>query len=149
MANGDQTLSSAPLTDIPIFTDHFLDHNKALETELRKLRASITENEEQTALLNKYIENIKSTTTKLEGDLIREQNTNSKLKNYLGTLRNAIISEFQVPHSSQDNLEEYLQGLVNKVKKSKTKERDIEAFQEKVKRVMLQLHSETTGKGGS
>ena len=52
--------------DIPIFTEEFLDHNKARETELRQLRKQNTEYEEQNAILSKHIENMKSAIDKLE-----------------------------------------------------------------------------------
>ena len=52
--------------DIPIFTEEFLDHNKAREAELRQLRKQNTEYEEQNAILSKHIENMKAAIDKLE-----------------------------------------------------------------------------------
>ena len=45
--------------DIPIFTEEFLDHNKARELELKQLRKQTGEFEEQNAVLGKHIESMK------------------------------------------------------------------------------------------
>ena len=52
--------------DIPIFTEEFLDHNKARELELKQLRKQTSEFEEQNAVLGKHIESMKSAISKLE-----------------------------------------------------------------------------------
>ncbi|KAK3797934.1 hypothetical protein RRG08_014012 [Elysia crispata] len=45
--------------DIPIFTEEFLDHNKARDAELRQLRKQTTELEEQNAILSKHTDNMR------------------------------------------------------------------------------------------
>lgn len=136
----ESTSSSNQMNDIPIFTEGFLEHNKAQEAELRKLRTAISENEEQTALLTKYIENMKTAVKKLEDELNQEKASNQKLKNYLSLLRSTIITEFEVPPNSQTNLEDYLQKLVANMRKNKGN-REMQVLQEKVSNVLLKMNS--------
>ena len=53
-------VSSSSTVDIPIFRDEFLELNKARETELRTLKKTVNEFEEQTAVLQKHVNTIKS-----------------------------------------------------------------------------------------
>ena len=53
-------VSSSSAVDIPIFRDEFLELNKARETELRTLKKTVNEFEEQTAVLQKHVNTIKS-----------------------------------------------------------------------------------------
>ena len=53
VVNGNSSL------EIPIFTEEFLSHNKVREGELRQLRKSNTDYEEQNAILQKQIENMR------------------------------------------------------------------------------------------
>lgn len=133
--------SAGQMNDIPIFTESFLEHNKSQEAELRKLRTAISENEEQTALLTKYIENMKTAVKKLEEELNQEKSSNSKLKNYVNLLRNTIISEFEVPSNSQANIEDYLQKLALNMKKNKGNTREMEILQEKVSKILVRMNS--------
>merc|ERR1712133_181897 len=61
--------------DIPIFTEEFLDHNKARELELKQLRKQTGEFEEQNAVLGKHIESMKSAITKLEVETFSRDKT--------------------------------------------------------------------------
>ncbi|XP_042903065.1 high mobility group protein 20A isoform X2 [Parasteatoda tepidariorum] len=86
--------SEAPGFDIPIFTEEFLDHNKAREAELRQLRKSNTEYEEQNAILTKHIENMKSAIDKLEVENAQQHSNNIGLKQHLDSLRNMLLNSF-------------------------------------------------------
>ncbi|KAK6184885.1 hypothetical protein SNE40_007246 [Patella caerulea] len=80
--------------DIPIFTEDFLDHNKARESELRQLRKQTTELEEQNAILSKHIENMKHAIDKLEIESVQQRTTNVALQNHLDALRSTLTSHF-------------------------------------------------------
>ena len=78
--------------DIPIFTEEFLDHNKARELELKQTG----EFEEQNAVLGKHIESMKSAITKLEVDTVQQRQSNAALQHQLDQLRQLVVSNFKV-----------------------------------------------------
>ena len=82
--------------DIPIFTEEFLDHNKARELELKQLRKQTGEFEEQNAVLGKHIESMKSAITKLEVDTVQQRQSNAALQHQLDQLRQLVVSNFKV-----------------------------------------------------
>ena len=86
--------------DIPIFTEEFLDHNKARELELKQLRKQTGEFEEQNAVLGKHIESMKSAITKLEVDTVQQRQNNAALQHQLDQLRQLVVSNFKVPTST-------------------------------------------------
>ncbi|KAK7025523.1 High mobility group protein 20A, partial [Halocaridina rubra] len=55
----EEVVPSQSSFEIPIFTEEFLNHNKVREAELRQLRKSNTDYEEQNAILQKHIESMK------------------------------------------------------------------------------------------
>jgi len=81
--------------DIPIFTEEFLDHNKARELELRQLRKQTTEFEEQNAVLGKHIDSMKSAITKLEVETVQQRQNNAGLQQQLDMLRQMIVTSFR------------------------------------------------------
>ncbi|XP_072019855.1 high mobility group protein 20A-like [Amphiura filiformis] len=83
-----------PGFDIPIFTEEFLNYNKTRENELRQLRKSTTEYEEQNAILQKHIDNMKSAIEKLESEAVQQRNTNMALNQHLQSLRAMLTSSF-------------------------------------------------------
>ncbi|XP_049765615.1 high mobility group protein 20A [Schistocerca cancellata] len=80
--------------DIPIFTEEFLDHNKAREAELRQLRKSNTDYEQQNAILQKHIENMKAAVEKLEAETVQQQSSNNALQQHLEHLRTNLSAAF-------------------------------------------------------
>ncbi|XP_009960319.1 PREDICTED: SWI/SNF-related matrix-associated actin-dependent regulator of chromatin subfamily E member 1-related, partial [Leptosomus discolor] len=81
--------------DVPIFTEEFLDQNKAREAELRRLRKMNTEFEEQNAILQKHTESMNCAKEKLEQELAQgtgETPTLSTLDFYMAKLHSAIES---------------------------------------------------------
>ncbi|XP_060557702.1 high mobility group protein 20A-like isoform X3 [Ruditapes philippinarum] len=80
--------------EIPIFTEEFLDHNKAREGELRQLRKQTTELEEQNAILSKHIENMKQAIDKLQVEAIQQRNNNMALQGHLDALRQTLTANF-------------------------------------------------------
>ncbi|XP_076356320.1 high mobility group protein 20A-like [Tachypleus tridentatus] len=83
-----------PGFDIPIFTEEFLDHNKAREAELRQLRKSNTEYEEQNAILSKHIDKMKAAIEKLEVETVQQRNNNLALQQHLDNLRATLTASF-------------------------------------------------------
>lgn len=80
--------------DIPIFTEEFLDHNKTREAELRQLRKSNTDYEQQNAILQKHIENMKTAIEKLENETMQQRNNNVALQQHLDHLRTTLTNGF-------------------------------------------------------
>ncbi|GJQ81035.1 hypothetical protein Trydic_g21844 [Trypoxylus dichotomus] len=80
--------------DIPIFTEEFLDHNKTRDAELRQLRKSNTDYEQQNATLQKHIESMKMAIEKLEGEVIQQKKNNSALQQHLDHLRTTLTNGF-------------------------------------------------------
>ena len=88
--------------DIPIFTEEFLDHNKARELELKQLRKQTGEFEEQNAVLGKHIESMKSAITKLEVETVQQRQNNAAQQHQLDQLRQMVVTHFkglQIPGS--------------------------------------------------
>lgn len=108
----------APGFDIPIFTEEFLDHNKAREAELRQLRKSNSEYEEQNAILAMHIENMKSAIEKLEGENAQHRNNVHALQQHLEGVRNMLIenfADFPLPNTNEvpspENIDSYINQL--------------------------------------
>lgn len=80
--------------EIPIFTEEFLNHNKIREAELRQLRKSNTDYEEQNAILQKHIESMKSTVDKLESETSQQRSNNAALQQHIETLRKTLAKAF-------------------------------------------------------
>lgn len=81
--------------DIPIFTEEFLDHNKLRETELRQLRKSNTDYEQQNSILEKLIENTKNAITKLEEETVQQRCHNQALQQHLDQMRLTLTDAFK------------------------------------------------------
>lgn len=92
--NEEVSHEDVPGFDIPIFTEEFLDHNKAREIELRQLRKSNTEYEEQNAILSKHIDKMKSAIEKLEVEALQQKNNNAALQQHLDNLRATLTTSF-------------------------------------------------------
>lgn len=80
--------------DIPIFTEEFLDHNKTQDAELRQLRKSNTDYEQQNAILQKHIESMKGAIEKLESEIMQQRKNNSSLQQHLDHLRTTLANGF-------------------------------------------------------
>jgi len=104
--------------DIPIFTEEFLDHNKARELELRQLRKQTTEFEEQNAVLGKHIDSMKSAISKLEVETVQQRQNNAGLQQQLDMLRQMVVSSFrgvQLPGNHEpltlQSVDQFVSGL--------------------------------------
>jgi len=104
--------------DIPIFREDFLELNKAREADLRSLRKTVSEFEEQNAVLQKHVDNMRSAVTKLERDVALTKENSETLEKQLEGLKHAVVMHFsriQVPnigHATNENTEEYVAKLL-------------------------------------
>ena len=113
--------SSSSSVDIPIFRDEFLELNKAREAELRSLKKTVTEFEEQNSVLQKHVDNMKSAVTKLERDVTLTKENNEALEKQYDGLQKLVLnhlSHVHVPNVgtvNQDNIEEYVTKLLDAI----------------------------------
>lgn len=106
--------------DIPIFTDEFLDHNKLVDVELRTLRKSNTDYEQQNAVLERHVENMRTGVGKLQADAAELQHANAALAAYLEALRVKLacsaLAQLSTPThgggATLANVDEYMAGLL-------------------------------------
>merc|ERR1712126_19543 len=89
------TSSNCTSFDIPIFTEEFLDHNKARELELRQPRKQTSEFEEQNAVLGKHIDSMKSAISKLEVETVQQRQSNAAFQQQLDMIRQMVLSAFR------------------------------------------------------
>ena len=119
----EDSISSSSL-DIPIFREEFLELNRARETELRQLRKTVNEFEEQNAVLQKHVDNMKSAVSKLERDVAVTKENNESLEKQLEGLKALALkhlSHIQVPNYgslTNDNVEEFTAKLFEAAQES-------------------------------
>ncbi|XP_036170422.1 SWI/SNF-related matrix-associated actin-dependent regulator of chromatin subfamily E member 1-related isoform X2 [Myotis myotis] len=80
--------------DVPIFTEEFLDQNKAREAELRRLRKMNVAFEEQNAVLQRHTQNMSSARERLEQELALEERRTLALQQQLQAVRQALTASF-------------------------------------------------------
>ncbi|XP_040040269.2 SWI/SNF-related matrix-associated actin-dependent regulator of chromatin subfamily E member 1-related isoform X1 [Gasterosteus aculeatus] len=104
--------------DIPIFTEEFLDQNKAREAELRRLRKANIEFEEQNAVLQRHIKDMYSAKERLEAELGLDEKRTQALHQNLLTIKHTLVNSLSsVPlpgkgeTASHGNLDSYLSRL--------------------------------------
>lgn len=134
-------------TDIPIFTEDFLEHNKVRETELRKLRKVTNEYEEQNAILSKHIEKMQAAELKLNADMEQMEEKNLLVEQTLKTMKDEIVSSFSnfaIPGlnllPSAENVDQYVDQLhqwMTTAKSSENKENKV--AQEKIRSVLRKV----------
>jgi len=110
--------------DIPIFRDEFLELNKARETELRSLKKTVSEFEEQNAVLQKHVDNMKSAVSKLERDVALTSENNEALEKQLEAMKSQVLTQFMnikvtpdIGKVTKDNVEEFVETLLKQVGK--------------------------------
>ncbi|KAM9832097.1 SWI/SNF-related matrix-associated actin-dependent regulator of chromatin subfamily E member 1-related [Neosynchiropus ocellatus] len=104
--------------DIPIFTEEFLDQNKAREAELRRLRKANIEFEEQNAVLQRHIKDMYNAKERLEAELGQDEKRTQALQQHLLTIKHVLVNSLSsVPlpdtgeTASLGNLDSYLSRL--------------------------------------
>lgn len=80
--------------DVPIFTEEFLDQNKAREAELRRLRKMNVAFEEQNAVLQRHTQSMSSARERLEQELALEERRTLALQQQLQAVRQALTASF-------------------------------------------------------
>lgn len=104
--------------DIPIFTEEFLDQNKAREAELRRLRKANIEFEEQNAVLQRHIKDMYTAKERLEAELGQDEQRTQALHKHLLAIKHTLVNSLStVPlpgtgeTASLGNLDSYLSRL--------------------------------------
>ncbi|KAI9547698.1 High Mobility Group 20B [Dissostichus eleginoides] len=104
--------------DIPIFTEEFLDQNKAREAELRRLRKANIEFEEQNSVLQRHIKDMYNAKERLEAELGLDEKRTQALHQHLLAIKHTLVNSLSsVPlpdtgeTASHGNLDSYLTRL--------------------------------------
>eukprot|EP00096_Caligus_rogercresseyi_P014835 TRINITY_DN7316_c0_g1_i3.p1 TRINITY_DN7316_c0_g1~~TRINITY_DN7316_c0_g1_i3.p1 ORF type:complete len:283 (-),score=117.83 TRINITY_DN7316_c0_g1_i3:77-925(-) len=108
--------------DVPIFTQEFLEVNKARESELRALKKSSAEVQERNSVLERHVENLNSGIRRLERETVSLNTENKALEAHFSNLKQVFLSNFQglalKKHDgvlSEENLDEYIKELFHVV----------------------------------
>ncbi|XP_029905694.1 SWI/SNF-related matrix-associated actin-dependent regulator of chromatin subfamily E member 1-related isoform X2 [Myripristis murdjan] len=132
--------------DIPIFTEEFLDQNKAREAELRRLRKANIEFEEQNAVLQRHIKDMYSAKERLEAELGQEELRTQALHKHLLAVKHTLVSSLStVPlpgtgeTASLGNLDSYLSHLSGVLESNPHKHR---AFLAQLREVLSHIDSQ-------
>lgn len=109
--------------EIPIFTEKFLDHNRQMETELKKIRKMNTDYEQQNAVLEKHVENVRAGISKTNIEIVDLRKENDKLSSYLETLRKKLATQLRnlsIPSEPNganiENIDKYMNDLYEMAK---------------------------------
>lgn len=109
--------------DIPIFTDKFLEHNRQMETELKKIRKLNGDYEQQNAVLEKHVENVRAGISKTNAEISELHNENDRLSSYLDVLRKKLATQLRnlsIPNEPNganiDNIDKYMNDLYEMAK---------------------------------
>ncbi|EAT43244.1 AAEL005309-PA [Aedes aegypti] len=110
--------------EIPIFTEEFLEHNKVIDSELRMLRKSNIDYEQQNSVLEKHVENMDNGIQKLENETNSLKTRNAVLQSYLQKLKTVLAGALAgLPIGSGkegatvDNIDKYM-GELHQMAKS-------------------------------
>lgn len=124
LASNEDSRSSCSSMDIPIFQEQFLELNKAREADLRSLKNSVREFEEQNSVLQRHVDNMRSAVTKLERDVALTKENNGALEHQFDVLKKSVIKHFSRIHVpnigtvNNDNVEEYVMRLLDQAREN-------------------------------
>ena len=106
--------------DDPIFTESFLDYNKAKESELHQLNRTNAEYEQHNFVLEGHIDNLKNAIIKLESETQLQTSKNKSLDSkllYFKELLCIAFSSISLPNTTEfpsvQNIDSYLQQMCN------------------------------------
>ena len=88
------------------------------EAELRQLRRSATEYEEQNSILSKHVESMKQAIQKVEVETTQQRNTNVVLQHHLDGLRETLthgFSNLPLPGTNEVPSEETIDNYMTKL----------------------------------
>ncbi|XP_075155176.1 high mobility group protein 2 [Haematobia irritans] len=104
--------------EIPIFTTEFLEHNKMYDMELRSLRKSKSDLEQQNFVLEKHVENMKCGVEKMHSENNDLEEKNRLLEVYLDKLKKKLahaLAALPLPSAPNgatvENIDKYMQDL--------------------------------------
>lgn len=109
--NGERKNSN----EIAIFTEDFLDHNKTAEQELRILRKSTIDYEQQNSVLEKHIENMSNGVDKLQNEIVNTKLSTQSMEAYLVKLRGTLSAALN-DGGKIENVDKYLGDLHSIIK---------------------------------
>ncbi|SPP74403.1 high mobility group protein 20A [Drosophila guanche] len=78
--------------EIPIYTNEFIEHNRSTENELRTLRKTKTDLEQQNAVLEQHVDNTKAGYAKVMGEVAELKEENVRLEAYVKGLRQKLVA---------------------------------------------------------
>lgn len=109
--------------EIPIFTEEFLQHNRVIDSELKKMRKINTDYEQQNSVLEKHVENMRNGIAKSKNEIDDLQEENRLLETYLAKLREKLSAAFtghaiptELTGATMENVEKYMEDLHEMVK---------------------------------
>lgn len=89
-----------------------------METQLRKMRQSSANLEEENALLSRHVESMKAAVERVQKEVERQQKRNTKLQDHLMTLREVLATTFKdipLPDTNEtptpENVDTYMSKL--------------------------------------
>lgn len=104
--------------EIPIFTDQFLEHNRQIDAELKKMRKLNTDYEHQNSVLEKHVENMQNGIGKLTNETNELVEENKRLQRYLDVVRQklaAALCDLAIPTepngATLENIDKYMNDL--------------------------------------
>ena len=131
---------------IPIFTDQFLEHNRQREAELRQLRKTTTDLEEQNATLSKHIETMNAAIEKLESEFIQQRSSQALANQRLTRMRQLLYAAFAdtpLPGTNElptlPTIDTFVNQLQNKLRQLPSPSPEAEQIQAKVASVLTKL----------
>ncbi|XP_034108628.1 high mobility group protein 20A [Drosophila albomicans] len=109
--------------EIPIYTNEFIEHNRSTENELRLLRKTKTDLEQQNSVLEQHVDNTKTGHAKVMGEVAELKEENARLMAYIKGLRQKVVGALdgitlpplEPSGLSVDNVDKYLQHLAGMV----------------------------------
>ncbi|XP_060845144.1 high mobility group protein 20A-like, partial [Rhopalosiphum padi] len=131
--------------DIPIFSEEFLDFNKARETELRNFRKNVTTQEQEVCVLDKHNENLQHFTAKLKADTEKLEADCTKYEEYLKKLRSKLLNafaNFEFTDNTESPTYETIDTYMVNLSKNLTSDTDVDSSQiTNVKKAISKLNS--------
>lgn len=114
--------------EIPIYTNEFIEHNRSTENELRTLRKTKTDLEQQNAVLEQHVDNTKAGHAKIMAEVSELKEENARLATYTKNLRQklvATLSGITLPavHPgglTVDSVDKYIHHLAEMISSSST-----------------------------
>ena len=134
--------------DVPIFTQEFLEHNKRSEGDLRTLKKTCAEVEEQNALLLRECSRLDSAILKSNEEIDRYRRMSDDMDAWLKKHRNELVIAFSmrelpgVPRPTLENIDEFVKISAEKLKSKNS------AFSIALRNALAMKRGPQPGRGG-